>query len=390
MTTAPALPAAAKELHLASSSKRIPELDGLRGLAILLVLVAHYFPLVTIAGDHVILRRVLRLFALGWSGVDLFFVLSGFLIGGILFESRSSPRYFKTFYFRRAYRILPIYSLWLLLYLLVALTYRFFVPQTPIGSADLRHFPYYLLFLQNFLFFKAHLEVIWLGVTWSLAIEEQFYLCAPFVVRNLRVRPLVIVLGSLVLIAPLLRLAVYLWLPQQILLVYLSLFCRADALALGMLAAVGSSLPEVRGYVQAHPNLPRNFIIGSACALAAVGYWLLGPREVISGTLGFSCLAFFYLSLLVFVLLRPGSAIAGATRWKALRKLGMISYCVYIIHGPVLHAVHRIFRASGPSISSWDAVGATCLALFFTLLLAILSWYLLEKPLIRRGHRYSY
>ena len=243
MTTAPAPSTAAQELPLASSSKRIPELDGLRGLAILLVIIAHYFPLFTLAEDHVILRRVLRLFALGWSGVDLFFVLSGFLIGGILFESRGSPRYFKTIYLRRAYRILPIYSLWLLLYLLVASTWHFFVPQPPIGSADLRHFPYYLLFLQNFLFFKGHLEIIWLGVIWSLAIEEQFYLCAPFVVRNLRVRPLVMVLGSLVLIAPLLRLAVFLWLPQQILLVYLSIFCRADALALGMLAAVGSSLP---------------------------------------------------------------------------------------------------------------------------------------------------
>ncbi len=108
MTTAPAPPTPAQELHLASSSKRIPELDGLRGLAILLVIIAHYFPLFTLAGEHVLLRRLLRLFALGWSGVDLFFVLSGFLIGGILFESRSSPCYFRTFYLRRAYRILPI------------------------------------------------------------------------------------------------------------------------------------------------------------------------------------------------------------------------------------------------------------------------------------------
>jgi peptidoglycan/LPS O-acetylase OafA/YrhL len=291
MTTAPAVPTASQELHLASSLKRIPELDGLRGLAILLVIITHYFPLFTLAGDHVLLRRVLRLFALSWSGVGLFFVLSGFLIGGILFESRSSPRYFRTFYLRRAHRILPIYSIWLLLYLLIALTYHFFVPQTLIGPADRRHFPYYLLFLQNFLFNKPYVEVIWLGATWSLAVEEQFYLCAPFIVRNLRVRHLLIVLGSLLLLAPLLRLAVFLWLPQQILLVYSSIFCRADALALGMLAAVGSSVPEVRGYVQTHPNLPRNLLITAACALAAVGYWLLGPREVISGTLGFSCLA---------------------------------------------------------------------------------------------------
>jgi len=105
------------EPHIVPASKRIPELDGLRGLAILLVILCHYVG----AADHSalphLLHRFLQSFGLGWSGVDLFFVLSGFLIGGILLESRDSDRFFQTFYLRRVHRIVPIYYLWIILFL---------------------------------------------------------------------------------------------------------------------------------------------------------------------------------------------------------------------------------------------------------------------------------
>src|SRR5262249_59028385 len=96
-------------------SVRIPALDGLRGIAILLVLLRHaIFGVTSIQGieTHSALANfVIACGQLTWSGVDLFFVLSGFLIGGILLDARSSPRYFQTFYIRRAYRILPLYFL---------------------------------------------------------------------------------------------------------------------------------------------------------------------------------------------------------------------------------------------------------------------------------------
>ena len=90
-------------------SSRIPALDGLRGAAILLVILRHsFFGLET--QSH-FLASILVAGQLTWSGVDLFFVLSGFLIGGILLDARDSPRYFQTFYIRRAYRIFPLYGL---------------------------------------------------------------------------------------------------------------------------------------------------------------------------------------------------------------------------------------------------------------------------------------
>src|ERR1700722_1960142 len=92
---------------------RILELDGLRGVAILVVVSGHYF---AVPGTGMTSFLNGYWFRLGWTGVDLFFVLSGFLIGGILLEVRASPRYFKTFYIRRFFRVMQLYCAWLFLH----------------------------------------------------------------------------------------------------------------------------------------------------------------------------------------------------------------------------------------------------------------------------------
>ena len=97
-------------------NSRIPELDGLRGLAILLVLVWHYFISSISVGVGTWQAYAVVPFRLTWSGVDLFFVLSGFLIGGILYDVKNSENYFKVFYFRRIYRIFPVYFIWAVLF----------------------------------------------------------------------------------------------------------------------------------------------------------------------------------------------------------------------------------------------------------------------------------
>ena len=119
-------------------NSRIPELDGIRGIAILLVLLYHYVSIPPGGPPAPLLQR---LFAVGWCGVDLFFVLSGFLIGGILMDVRESRHYFKTFYGRRFYRIMPLYYLWIGIYFV---TVSFWSnPET------WRAIPIYVLFLQN-------------------------------------------------------------------------------------------------------------------------------------------------------------------------------------------------------------------------------------------------
>src|ERR1700693_6110825 len=186
---------------------RIAELDGLRGMAILLVLVAHYFAVPGIGAARLLNGHCFRLVL---AGIGRFLVLSGFLIGGILLQVRDSPNYFKTFYARRFFRIIPLYYAWILTYMVLSIFAGNFL-STRVGSVQkidisiLAHF----LFLQNFRdFLKSTVSFWWFSSTWSLAVEEQFYLVAPLLVRYLPKRALTLVLGLVTLGAPVLWFAI--------------------------------------------------------------------------------------------------------------------------------------------------------------------------------------
>ena len=163
-------------------SGRIPELDGLRGLAIGSVLIWHYFMVPTVTAPGTPLSYALVFGRLTWSGVDLFFVLSGFLIGGILLDARKASNYFQVFYTRRFFRIVPIYAA----VLLIVPTFLLLAQRTHHGTwLTPAHPPWYFFwtFTQNFWMVRAmDFGGNALGVTWSLAIEEQFYLLWPLIV----------------------------------------------------------------------------------------------------------------------------------------------------------------------------------------------------------------
>ena len=159
-------------------SHRVPELDGIRGTAILVVVIFHW---IALPGVYILPERLERLLSFGWSGVDLFFVLSGFLIGGILFDARDATNYFKVFYMRRFYRILPLYGA-----ICLSTVAIFYVHlSTHAWLFDRAKIPWYayLTFGQNFWIVTFRTLGNWpLAVTWSLAVEEQFYLTLPFVI----------------------------------------------------------------------------------------------------------------------------------------------------------------------------------------------------------------
>jgi peptidoglycan/LPS O-acetylase OafA/YrhL len=161
----------------------MPELDTLRGVAILAVVFYHGFPRSdAVASLPGIVRIVSAIAEREWLGVNLFFVLSGFLITGILLDSKGAPQYYKRFYVRRALRIVPAYLLLLLLLLVLPL----------IGIVDRRiswsFIGLSLIYLSNFTnFFGVAMQY---GPLWSLAVEEQFYLVWPAAVRNLSRRTL--------------------------------------------------------------------------------------------------------------------------------------------------------------------------------------------------------
>lgn len=379
------------------SGKRIPELDGLRGCAILLVLISHYFCFQIHFHVPGAFRFAGSLLSLGWTGVDLFFVLSGFLIGGILMDHRRSPNYYKTFYVRRFWRIIPIYAL-------VCLSF-----WAAGGLLDEMHIarpewlfrlalPWYsyATLTQNIWLAVAGgwFGANWLAVTWSLSIEEQFYLAAPFVIRLTEPARIPLIAGIIILMGFVMReladtILLFVF-PSGALTEYILMPCRMDGFAVGILLAwamrnerVRSLLYDNRGLLQA--GLGTGFL--GVCVAAAL-HWNMFARPM--WMVGYTWLACFYGLVLVYSILFSDSMLARVFRNRGLGWLGVISYCVYLIHQPVSGLCHWFLRRKEPGIDTWSDAGVTLLAFVLTLCIAWISWRFYEKPLIARGHRHKY
>jgi len=375
-----------------SSEKRWPELDGLRGTAILFVFLLHYVTdSRTHDGNFGLLYRFAQIFRLGWSGVDLFFVLSGFLIGGILLDARSSPNYFRTFYARRVYRILPVYYVWIMLYAIAGYSImKWGSPEnTALAGGDLQPLTYFF-FLQNVLSvpssFFSHYVV---SPTWSLAVEEQFYLAAPILIRYLSLRRLTQVLSACVLVAPILRYFVFSVLPNGWVKANILTPCRADALAMGMLAAIAWRTPA-KDWLAGHTVLLKSAVAVLLAGTIAMIKWVPGPRTALESALQYSWIALLFTLVLLTALTDGRSVVARVARWQFLREFGRISYCFYLIHLGVLGACHWIFFRSLPHIDDLQGFFVTLLAAVLSWTIAQLSWKHLEKPLIDRGHAKTY
>jgi len=379
------------KLPVLNPSGRIPELDGLRGLAILLVILCHYIG----NPNHVPLGRwphwFLSAFTAGWSGVDLFFVLSGFLIGGILLDARNSPHYFRAFYMRRVFRILPIYYLWMLLFAVAVIAELVFSPgYLGVRSSDLLRVPIQLLFLQNIFIGMPLNTWIWFVVTWSLAVEEQFYLLAPPLIRFLSLRRFVVALAAAIVLAPVLRYMLFrYWAPGTYLCAYL-MPCRADTLSCGMLLAVAWRDARFREFLSTHAALLQRVLFVLFLGVGGLLWWLVHPVNAVTVTIGYTWLALFYSALLLTVVAQPGGWVAAAARWRFLGWLGGISYCVYLLHVGFNFFAHGILLHAEPKLYTLSQLAVTVFALLATLAVASLSWRFFERPLIRRGHGYSY
>jgi peptidoglycan/LPS O-acetylase OafA/YrhL len=375
-----------------SHQKRMPELDGLRGVAILMVFFFHYITYSrTHEGNFGRLYHFAQIFRLGWSGVDLFFVLSGFLIGGILLDARSSSNYFRTFYVRRVHRILPIYYVWIALYALVGYSLlKWGSPATDNFVGNSLRPGVYFLFLQNILY--KHASVFsgdWVGPTWSLAVEEQFYLLSPMVIRFLSPRRLVQVLLASIVAAPVLRYFVFSHLSDGVNKAYTLMPCRADALAMGVLAAVAWRT-AAKTLLLRHCSLLKMIFALLLLGAVAMIKWMPDPRNAIEAAFQYSWLGLLYTSTILIALLDSNGLLARAARWRFLRECGRVSYCVYLIHSGIVGMRHWIIFRATPHIDDWPGFLVTVLAAALTWAIALASWRYFEKPLLDRGHRYVY
>lgn len=400
-------------------SRRIPELDGLRGLAILLVLFYHY-----VESSPVLPRFLSTAGRLSWSGVDLFFVLSGFLIGGILLNARESPNYFKAFYIRRGYRIVPVYAATLAAFWLIrALGQVEYSDNVSLQWLFSRPFPWYFYatFTQNFsMSYYGNLGPAWLGATWSLAVEEQFYLTLPFIIKYVKPRRLPYVLGIVILFAPVFRTLLRLLVTHGEVATYVLMPSRADALMLGVLAAL--FLRTGNGYralasrkkllyvaqvilfcgmlwMTLKPGALPDSQVAEAAGLgsSAVTHAALTPGQTLwlytrtaLSSLNYTWIALFYLCMLLIAITQRQSMLASALRNPALISIGGIAYGTYLFHEPVLGLCYALTRGTLPVITDIPTLLITFCSLMLTLGLAKLSWMYFERPLVDLGHRNAY
>jgi peptidoglycan/LPS O-acetylase OafA/YrhL len=377
-------------------SQRIPALDGVRGIAILLVLLRHSIFAVesAIGGPPAtgVFGWFLAAGQLTWSGVDLFFVLSGFLIGGILLDARNSPRYFQTFYFRRFYRILPLYSVVVAMFLFQHLPWFALIAKP--GRFQPLEIPWwaYATFMQNF--WMAYLGTFGLnsaGITWSLAIEEQFYLTIPWIIRKVRLRFLSAVLVAVVVGAPLVRLTLRALLADHGgIACYVLTPARADGLSLGVLCALLVRRERVWDWLVAQKSS-----LWFAFGLLFCGIVFMTWREydAFSDAMtswGYSWLALFYAGFLLLAVVDTGGWLERALRNSALTRLGTLAYCLYLIHISVMQSVRHPLNSWLRSSLQLAWILGGILGATASVALASLSWKYFEKPLLRRGHRYQY
>jgi peptidoglycan/LPS O-acetylase OafA/YrhL len=363
-------------------------LDGPRGIAIGIVVLHHYIYQFRPPMPDTLSAILFPITEVGWSGVDLFFILSGFLIGGILVDAKDSDNYYSTFYIRRAFRILPVY----LVMVFAGILAVEFGPHGVQAWKGLTFYPatwvYYLTFTQNF-YFGSHTETIsYLQVSWSLAVEEQFYLTLPLLVRKLSKDKLLGVAVGMVIFVCALRSVLYWQGILNIMQSYVLPFCRFDSLFIGVACALLMRNQKWHSRFQNHPWLLIAATTVTGCAFLFMDHHLW-TRNLLLHTVGFTVIGLFYACVMMLVLLYPKGALSRTFSYVPLMHLGTISYAVYLIHGPVIVIVDSLLRLVF-SLSEFQLWAATTLGAVMTLAVAWLSWVVFESRLVALGHKFTY
>jgi peptidoglycan/LPS O-acetylase OafA/YrhL len=367
--------------------KRIPELDGLRGVAIAAVLSFHFISNSSGGDFGSFLYRFKAAFRMGWAGVDLFFVLSGFLIGSILLFSRESRTYFSHFYIRRSFRILPVYLAWLVLCLLVAVaTSHAGIFPNEIWSISIK-LPYYLVFLQTFVSWPLFsFAQYWLGPLWSLAVEEQFYLAAAPLVRYVSSKSLAVISVAAIVISPVMRLIA---LNRFGGIIYILMVFRTDALMAGVFLALIWKDADVRSWIEARKKWVFRLCLALAAPMPLLTKWFPLAYEKYA-VVTYSYFALLFFMVILSLLVDTTTWFSGFMRNRALVELGRISYCVYVVNLGVLGLCHSLIRHKLPSIADAGGISVTVFALALTLSIAWLSMRYFESELLAMGSRYKH
>lgn len=371
-------PADAKSTPAPSPAGRVVALDGLRGVAIGGVLLVHLFVIPLQSARFEWLRAPL---GIATHGVDLFFVLSGYLIGGILLDNRNSPRRFSTFWLRRLLRIVPLYAITMIL--LLGFMLEISAAAAPWWS--------YALFVSNF-YTAANGFQHWppVGVMWSLSVEEQFYILAPVLVFYCRPDRLPRYLAAIILISYTARWIILGgWGPGNLSIHFLTI-CRVDTLALGVLVAwlVRHPTSEVSRWLKTRWPL-----LAGAAALATIAYALTDTSlaNIHAVAYGYTAVALLSALAVFAIPFDCASWLSRLLESRVLVSFGRYAYFLYLWHQIVAYVVNRLITGEGfPPLNSAADLGRPVAIVAITWAAAAVSWRLFEQPLINLGHKVAY
>lgn len=358
----------------------VPALDSIRGIAILCVMLYHFNHGPTDAGT--IGNFIFKLFRLGGSGVDLFFVLSGFLITGILFDAKDEQHYFRNFYIRRTLRIFPLYYGVLLVCFVI-----FPCLNVNVDAAATEYQGWLWLYGTNFIqawkdsYFFAGFDHFW-----SLAVEEHFYLVWPLIIYVCDRRTAMWVCIGCVVTALVCR-AGLLMMGNHAVAAYVLTPCRLDSLAVGGLIALAVRMPDFAA------RLVQVAVVSMVVSGAILAYLFvvkidLEKMDAIVLTLRSTLSAFFFGAMLIFAVNASPATLLGRC-WNIgfLRFFGKYSYGLYVFHNPLIPLFDHFFSPEllAASLNSvlLGRLAYSALAIGVSVLMAMLSWHLYEKHFVK-------
>ena len=364
---------------------RVPAFDGMRGLAIVIVAIHNVATPVQRTAPNALLKGIFYAHAAGWIGVQLFFVLSGFLITGILLDTKGAPNFWRSFYARRGLRIFPLYYVVLFLWLVVApLVVR--LPQWMLDEQRANGV-WYWTYLTNWVDpFGKH--VAGFSHFWSLAVEEQFYLFWPLLVVVLSTRALARTCIALAVVAFFVRLGVHL-VGMTPLAAYEFTVARMDALTLGALGAIIAREPKY--FARVRPWMPKAKVwLPIACAVTALASHGFGRDRAVTQTIGYALLSLWGLQLVLQTVIdqaeKKESVATKVFAPKWLRTIGVYSYAIYVLHLPLALPFAKYVEPYVDGGPTWRRIAALAgyeiAAFAAAFVAALITWHTFEKRLL--------
>lgn len=355
------------------ADRRIVALDGVRGLMTILVVLSHYF------GE---VPHGLSVFLFGRMAVETFFVLSGFLVGGLILDKMDNDNFFLVFYIRRVCRTLPIYF-----FSVILITAALSLTGAAWRDADVS-FPTwsYFTFTQTFFMAEAHSSgAHWLSPSWTLAIEEQFYVLAPLTFLFVPRRYLAATLLAAATAAVGCRVAAYGFAMVNQTAAHVLLPTNADVLICGLLAALAARLAIVRqGSLDYALRLAPIVLLLCLALLGVFAGRHDSAFAVLYPLLTATAAATFILSLV------RGAPEAGRFHSAILRFFGRTSYAVYLTHLPILGLMHGLLLGARPDVVTTPQWLVTVASLPLCVLAGWVLTRFVEEPITAYGRTWKW